>query len=698
MLLTSDALAYITRAGTRVDLALAAGPRLAEQWHHAQDVVIFAAAAADLDGDGLLDLAVRPSDTRLDLRLADPTGLGPVRSKPMPDGFDIKTILPADLDGDGAAALLLIDPGEPTRLVVLAPDGAGDFLPYGSPIDLADAEPAHLLVADFDADGHADLLVVDDIPRILHGDGTTLAAPIPFDPFTGRPLGLADVDGNSVLDLLVATEVDDTAQLDVLLNPVGIPASTSLDPELGPLRDAATADLDGDDRVDAILCQDSALVYGRGRGEGSFEVTPFTPQRSCNQVRLHDLDGDGDLDVLATSRTGAAVDAWLADAGTFTLLTRQLAREDAVFITTANGPAVFAHDYTDARLWQPTWGPVLAETGESTPLPQLRTARFGDLDADDAADLVALADHHLFIGAVGDPTVHSRDLTAPLGTAHADRLLLVDLDADARDDIVLITRDTETHAVVRIDPDDLLATLLATLPALPDDVLAGDLDADGRADLVIGHLQYGQPHVTGLRSVGDALIADPPQNLGDPVYDAPMTPVALADLDGDRRLDLWLIDTVTETLHVARRDPAEPRFLRPTRWGGPEDPRRVNLYDYTGDGNIDLLSVHDGAILLFPGGPDGQSGAPRSLASASELEGLGTAWLPGDPRPVLVVTRDGDPASVPLTIGRATDSGYAFHARRIPRLDRTTQILQPRPGADLVVVGPHGYTLVEAVP
>ena len=696
--LLGDPLAYVTRAGTRVDLAVADGPRLAAQWHHAQDIVIFAAAAADLDGDGLVDLAVRPSDTRLDLRLADPTGLGPVRSLAMPDDFDIQAILPADLDGDGSAALLLIAPGEPTRLVVLAPDGAGDFLPYSAPIELADAEPTHLLIADFDADTRDDLLVVGATPHIFHGDGTTLAAPIAQDPFTGRPLGVADVDGNSVLDLLVASEVDATAQLDVLLNPLGVPVSTALAEPLGDLRDVATGDLDGDAHLDAILCREAALAYGRGRGEGSFEVTTFTPQRSCDQVRLHDLDGDGDLDVLATSRTGTAVDAWLADAGTFTLLTRQPAAEDAVFITTPAGPALFAHDYIDARLWLPTWGPVLAEVGESTSLPQLRSARFGDLDADAAADLVALADHHLLISAVGDPTVHSRDLTATLGSAHAEHLLLIDLDADARDDIVLVTLDPDDLAtVVRVDADDLRATLLATLPAVPDDVLAGDLDADGRADLVIGHLLHDVPHVTSLRSHAGALIADPAQILGDSLS-APMTPVALADLDGDRRLDLWLIDTSTEILHVARRDREQPRFLAPQRWGGPEDPRRIHLFDFTGDAHLDLVTVHDGAILLFPGGPDAQSGAPRRLASASELEGLGAAWLPGDARPVLVATRDGDPATAPLTIGRATDAGYAFNARRIPRLERTTQILQPRPDADLVVVGPHGYTLVEAVP
>ena len=65
----------------------------------------------------------------------------------------------------------------------------------------------------------------------------------------------------------------------------------------------------------------------------------------------------------------------------------------------------------------------------------------------------------------------------------------------------------------------------------------------------------------------------------------------------------------------------------------------------------------------------------------------------------LVATRDGDPPSIPLAIGRPTDSGgYAFHERRIPRLGTTTRILQPRPGADLIVTGPHGYTRVEAVP
>ena len=684
LLPAADGLTYLTRDATRVDLRRADGPHLAERWKHVQDIILFAAAAADLDGDGRPDLAVRPADTRVDIRLADADGLGPIRSFAMQPGYDVQQILPIDLDGDGVAALLLIDPGAPTRALVLAPDGAGDFLPFADPIALAADKPT-LFIADLDGDARDDLLVLGDgDPRLHRGAGTTLDPPVTLPAFTGRPLTVADIDGDSVPDLLLA-QSSPAPQLDVLLDPLGAATlvSTPLAASIAGtgLRDAAAADLDADGHTDVILCRDGGLERARGRGDGTFTLDSFAPPRLCGQVRLHDLDDDGDRDLLALARDALALDVWLADGATFSLLTRQSIPEEAAFLTAAGPPALLAHDYIRARLLVPEWSTILAEVDDATPIPKPPfQTRFGDLDGDGALDLVGLSDHHLFLARVADPAVTSHDL----GDVTAERFALVD------DAVVVALTDSQDRATLtRYALDDLAPTVLTELDEPPETLLAGDLDGDARPDLVIATSTPEALQVTALRAAAD-LTRDPPQLL------PPARAVALADLDGDRRLDLWLL-TADATLAVARR--GADSFADPYPWGGPTDPDSVRLEDLTGDGVLDLLSVSGASIVLTTGARDGRAaGPPRRVAPASELEALGIARLPGDPRPAIVVARDGDPASVPLTIGRPTDYGYAFQARRIPRLDRTNQILQPRPGDDLIVTGPAGYTVVEAVP
>ena len=677
-------LAYVTRDGARIDLRRADGPRLAPLWQHAQPGPFTASAVADLDGDGRLDLAVH-TPAGLDIRFADPTALTP--AFPVTIAANIDAILPADLDGDDADALILIDIGTPTTALVLTSDADRNFVVQASPTTLTDAPPDSWLVADLDNDAQDDLLVTRGGDSLLFPGRThALAAPTALSRRSdGAPLLAADIDSDTTLDLLQTAP----GRLDAVLDPLapGPSVSTTLPTIAGPLHTIAAADLDTDGHTDVILCCDAALLHGRGAGDGTFTLTPLTPRRPCDQVRLHDLDADGDLDLLATSPADDVVDVWIS-AASFTLLTRQVAGPGATFPTA--GPSIYIHDAARARLLTPTWGAILAEQPTPLQLPQLHDARFGDLDGDGTPEFVAYADHHLLLGAIADPTVTSHDLTALLGDARIDHLMLVDLDADGRDDPILATRDDTGRATltrVHLDPIAITTTQLASFPDVPDYLLTGDLDADARPDFVIAH-RAADLRVTVLHTTASATLTVEPTQLF-----APRIPVGLIDGDGDRRLDLWLTDEHSAHLSVARRD--DHAFLAPSPWGGPDDAAYTHLYDYTGDGAVDLLAVHGAGVLLY----DGRTRVPRRIASASEIDGLGYAWLPGDPRPAILALRDGDGAAAPLSIGRATDSGgYAFHSRRIPRLAGPLRISQPTPEGDIIVLGPAGYTVVEAVP
>jgi hypothetical protein len=278
--------------------------------------------AADLDGDGKLDLVVTNGRSKEVLVL-----LGNGRGGFAP-GPRIEVSAPphlaavGDLNGDKRPDLVATSHDSHSVFAWLA-DGKGGFASApGSPFQALSGGKPHnhgLALGDLDGDRDLDVVTGDDtahVVAVLLNDGRGGFRAAPGSPFAvGRepyPLALGDVNGDGRLD--VVTPNVGGASISVLLGDgqggfkpaPGTPIAVTSRPYYVTL-----GDLDGDRKLDAVVSHDdvSLVTALLGDGRGGFRPAPGSPfdiGRRPWKAGLRDLDGDGKQDVVLAAG-GAAV-------------------------------------------------------------------------------------------------------------------------------------------------------------------------------------------------------------------------------------------------------------------------------------------------------------------------------------------------------------------------------------------------------
>jgi hypothetical protein len=197
----------------------------------------------------------------------------------------------------------------------------------GAPL-AAGAAPVAGLSADLNADGREDVLVLRQGdsslgPMLGQGAGTvgngTLSVP-GFISTGGTPscLGIADLTGDGIPDLLVGAQSDKSLRIHIGNATAGVPNGTfGFASEVRFLsatpRALAIADTDEDGIDDILACTDFTLVRLRGLGSngvanGAFGPTQSTPVGMIgDDLVLHDFNADGVLDLAVSGAAGLRV-------------------------------------------------------------------------------------------------------------------------------------------------------------------------------------------------------------------------------------------------------------------------------------------------------------------------------------------------------------------------------------------------------
>ena len=524
-------------------LELCAAPD-GREWSAALDGFPRALAEVDLDGDGDLELvAVGGERSAWAFGLGAPGGASAWIDAPdaAPARWTVDAI-PLALErfdraglggGQSGPALAVLHHYDLTWALYAAGGGVPErpFLR-----GYAGQTPAGIALADLDGDGALDLAVANRDSQaigLLSGDGeggffAAHSVPVGVSPAS---LAVGDLTGDGATDALVLETKDES--LSLLANEHGQLARVKAMP-VGPAPAAvACADLDGDGRLDAaLLVTDAAgsrLVVLLGGEDGPLaRRAPDVPLGArASDLLLADVDGDGRTDAVVTEPDAGAV-AWIANE---TRAPGQLALAPPRHLTVPSAPVALAAIELDGR------APVEIAVALGAPGPQLGVALLGAVVAPDGA-WVLTERERLPAGGV------------PIAVAAGD------LDGDGREDLAVLSR-ADAHTVAGFvqaflrsgGAADASFEALEPLPTgqRPHRVRAADLDGDGRADLLVPCQNSHVVNVWLARREGEQLAFRRLDDLGAHLG---CLDVAVADVDGDGRLDLLVANAFSDDVSV----------------------------------------------------------------------------------------------------------------------------------------------------
>jgi len=266
--------------------------------------------AGDFDRDGRLDLALACQFHTVNVLYGQAAG-GFGRPETMASGHAYESIIAEDFDGDGRLDLALPNPYDYAVSVLHGQPRAGfrgrqDF-------DVGD-DPEHLAVGDFDRDDHLDLVVTnwgDDTVSVLFGEGDGL-----FGNREDTAVGLepwdvvvADFDEDEWLDLAVTNEGDNTVTV-LYGRPEGGFGDTQVLAVGDWPRGIVAGHFDADGRLDLAVTNSHSgfvsVLYGQTEG-GFGRRRDFQSGFLCWDIAAEDLNGDDRLDLAVTPGESTSV-------------------------------------------------------------------------------------------------------------------------------------------------------------------------------------------------------------------------------------------------------------------------------------------------------------------------------------------------------------------------------------------------------
>jgi len=360
-------------------------------------------------------------------------------------------------------------------------------------------------------------------------------------------------------------------------------------------RDVALGDVDRDGDLDLVTAVVGANRVWLNDGAGAFTDSGQALGANDSQaVVLVDVDCDGDLDACFGNAASQGLRVWLNDgAGVFSDSLQSLGSASTVALAAGDLDGdgdvdlFAANSGSPSRVWRNAGGVFSA--GGTTPTTNAQDVALGDLDGDGDLDVV--------IAVLGQNEVRLNSGTGTfpgaarfLGNNDNRAALLLDLESDGDLDIWTVKNVDGGRFWINDGAASFVEDTVRTLSSAALDGVVGRVDGDDDLDLVVindlnAHRTYrssrsgGQP----LATLQDSGAAFGPWDSGDP---------AVGDVDGDGRVDL-VVPAIAGTHHVLHGD-GTGAFAEGVEFGT-GDAQGGTLFDADCDGDLDYLQRLTGA-------------------------------------------------------------------------------------------------------
>jgi hypothetical protein len=651
-----------------------------------------ALAVGDLNGDGILDLATADRDTNnVSVLIGQRDGsFAPFRTFPVgPGGLSLAGkgpigIVAADFNGDGRLDLATTNITS-NDVSVLLGVGDGTFqAPVITPVGTGTSAlgPTALVAGDFNGDGRLDLATANNVSNNVsvllgQGDGTFHA----LSPYGAGANPQAIIEGNFNGDTHLDLATINFNSNDVtVLRGAGdgtFPQSMRLTVGLRPLSLIA-GDFNSDGTLDLATADSNSaqvsVLLGLTNGTFVPSGTIFGPIRSTPV--LADLDGDGTLDTVIVDQAGRALfrRGRPSEPGIFDppiLINPNLPLRDITVVRSIKGNLVAGIEGTSnmVALFErlPGGGFGVLETLATGTLP-IHFAS-ADLTGDGLGDLVVLnagdGTLSVYLGTANGTFTRGPDLSAGIGAAD---VTLADVNGDGLPDILVPNRLTGTVTVFLNEGGGLFSpeapfragtgpysltslgtAFTAVSPERTEAVAVGDLNADGRPDLI--SVNNGQDSLGLLlgANAGGLTNSNPLAAGNRPVV------VRVADFNGDKDPDLAVLNGTGVEIFLGD---GLGGFQRLPVLSAGNAPSGLTVTDVNGDHIPDLIVGNRfGDVLTLLGNGDGTF---QPYQRVDQNVALAVADLNRDGQPDFVVAQ---PSLDQVSVADAQDNRLFTQSR-----------------------------------
>jgi hypothetical protein len=280
--------------------------------------------AADVNGDGVLDLAVVDQDTSVHVVTGNPDGSFNA-SEPFEAGDTPVGLAAADLDRDGRIDIVAGNPFDETVSVLFnTTTFAPSALAFTQTVLAVGEGPQSLAIGDFNRDGIPDVVTAEksngnSSVTVAFGaaDGTFgSATPLPGPMASPVGVAVADMNRDGALDVLWMNAGDGTLSVALGNGDGTFQLPVVHDARARAASYLAVSDFNRDGVPDVVLSKRNvdrvSVLIGTG-GNTSFVRTDYAAGDGARIVAVEDLNGDGAADIAVANYNGGTVSVLLND-------------------------------------------------------------------------------------------------------------------------------------------------------------------------------------------------------------------------------------------------------------------------------------------------------------------------------------------------------------------------------------------------